>query len=93
MRDARKLCLKMSKISKLCIEVDSLLCAHEVMYVISPRGGDFAHHQRKNSHSHFFWKCTLNLLTEKNKLQIVYILEFADGSRCALLFANRAHHA
>ncbi len=29
----------------------------------------------------------------KKQLQIVYIIKFADGSGCALLFANRAHHA
>ncbi len=55
-----------------------------VMCVISPRGSNFAH---------FFWKCALNLLTGKEQIGIVYILEFADGSRCTLFFANRAHHA
>ncbi len=57
MRDARKLCVKMSKISKLCIvyrgcfaSMRAYSYAHIVMRAILPRSGNFAHHQRKNSH-------------------------------------------
>ncbi len=76
MRDVRELCVKTSKISKLCIVYRSWFAstrtwsyAHIVMHAISPRGGNFAHYQRKNLHLHFFWKCTLNLLTGRTNCE------------------------
>ncbi len=91
---------KMSKISKLCIvfrgwfaSMHAWSYACSVMRAISPRGVNFAHHQKKNLHSHFFGNACSICWLEKNELQIVYIVEFANGSRCALLFANCAHYA
>ncbi len=60
MRDASELCVKTSKISKLCKVYSSWFASMRtwsyaciVMRTISPRSGNFVHHQRKNSHSTF----------------------------------------
>ncbi len=88
MRDVCELCVKTSKIRKLCIVYRGWFAS---MFEISPRGGNFAHHQRKNLHSHFSFRnvpyiCWL----KKNELRVEYMLEFADCLQCAFLFANRA---
>ncbi len=61
MRDACESCVKMSKIGKLCIVYRGWFASMRtwsyvriVMCTISPPDSNFAHHQRKNSHSHFF---------------------------------------
>ncbi len=72
-----ELCVKTSKISKLCIVYRGWFAS---MCVISARGGVFRHHQRKNSHSHFFLEMCANICwLGKNKLWIVFILEFAEA--------------
>ncbi len=103
MCDACELCVKMSKISKLCIvyrgwfaSIRAWSYACIVMCTISPQGGIFAHHQKKNSHksgSYFFGKCTLNLLTKKERIANSVYTRVCWWFVMRLLFVNRAHHA